>query len=333
MTTEFKVGVLVLVGIAILFYMSFRVAKFGSLSEGEGYAVTARFKNVSGLAKKSAVQVAGVQVGMVNEITLDETMAKASLRIRKSVKIPTDSKIAIKSTGILGEKYIEIVLGQSTAYVKDGEELKNIVTYADYDEIFQNVSVAAKNFGETVEQFKGIIGDEEKTNLKESISNIRTASGEFKDVMAKNKENVNRIVTNVAQVSTKLGPMADKADATFTEVNALVKDIGEGKGTLGKLVKDDKLYDDAKEMVASLKAVSSDIEQGKGTLGKLVKDESLYMEAKETMKSVNQFTGNLKDGNLVDEANKTMKKIQQAAEGIQEQTPVTILGTIFGLFF
>jgi hypothetical protein len=57
------------------------------------------------------------------------------------------------------------------------------------------------------------------------------------------------------------------------------------------------------------------------------------MEAKETMKNVNQFTGELKDGKLVGEAQKTMKKIQQAAEGVQEQTPIAILGTIFGLFF
>jgi hypothetical protein len=51
------------------------------------------------------------------------------------------------------------------------------------------------------------------------------------------------------------------------------------------------------------------------------------------MKNVNQFTSGLKDGNLVGEAQVTMKKIQQAAEGVQEQTPITILGTIFGLFF
>jgi phospholipid/cholesterol/gamma-HCH transport system substrate-binding protein len=85
--------------------------------------------------------------------------------------------------------------------------------------------------------------------------------------------------------------------------------------------------------VASLKNVSADIEQGKGTLGKLVNDDSLYVEAKETMKNVNQFSGQLKDGNLVVEANKTMKKVQQAAEGVQEQTPISILGTVFGLFF
>jgi phospholipid/cholesterol/gamma-HCH transport system substrate-binding protein len=333
MTTEFKVGVVVLIGIAILFYMSFRVGKYGAWSEGKGYTVTAHFKNIGGLDTKSPVQVAGVEVGRVQTISLDGDKAKASLLIRDRIKIPTDSKIAIKSFGILGDKYIEIAMGQSTTYLKNGEEMKNVASYADYDEIFQNVSTAAKNIGDTMEQFKGIAGEKEKEDLKESLANIKVASGEFKDLVVQNKEEVNRIVTNVANASTKLGPMADKADTTLTQINTIVQDVGEGKGTLGKLVNDDKLYDDAKEMVASLRNVSSDIEQGKGTLGKLVNDDSLYVEAKETMKNVNQFTGDLKDGNLVGEAQKTMKKIQQAAEGIQEQTPVTILGTIFGLFF
>jgi phospholipid/cholesterol/gamma-HCH transport system substrate-binding protein len=333
MTTEFKVGVVVLIGIAMLFYMSFRVGKFGALSEGKGYLITARFGNVTGLDKKSPVEVAGVQVGKVHRIDLDGNVARVSLLIRDDVKIPVDSKISIKSSGILGDKYLEIAMGKETTYVQSGQEMKNIVTYADYDEIFQNVSVAARNIGDTMEQFKGLVGEQEKKNIKDSLANFKVASGEFKDMVAQNKGNVNRIVTNVATASNKLTPLAEKADTTLTQINTIVQEVGEGKGTLGKLVKDDQLYTDAKDMVATLKSVSNDIEQGKGTLGKLVKDDSLYVEAKETIKNVNQFTGNLKDGNLVGEANKTMKKIQQAAEGFQEQTPVTILGTIFGLFF
>ena len=53
MTTEFKVGVVVLAGIALLFYMSFRIGKFGSLTEGRGYSVTAHFKNAAGLDVKN----------------------------------------------------------------------------------------------------------------------------------------------------------------------------------------------------------------------------------------------------------------------------------------
>jgi phospholipid/cholesterol/gamma-HCH transport system substrate-binding protein len=308
-TTEFKVGVVVLVGIAILFYMSFRVGKFGLVAE-RGYTVTAHFKNTAGLDNKSPVQVAGVEIGRVNKITLDKNMAKAAMTIKEDVKIPVDSKIAIKSFGILGDKYLEIIVGNATTYLKDGDELSDVVSYADYDEIFQNVSIAARNFGQTMDDIKEVLGEGGKEDLRKSLSNISAASGEFKEMLASNKGNVKKIVNNVAEASNKIGPLADKADATLTQINTIVADVGEGKGTLGKLAKDDTLYNDAKEMVASLKAVSADIEQGKGTLGKLVKDDS-----------------------LAEEANKTMKKVQQAADGIQEQTPITILGTIFGLFF
>jgi len=333
MTTEFKVGIVVLLGIVILFYMSFRVGKFGTLTEGHGYLVTAHFRNIAGLDTKSPVEVAGVEVGRINKIALDGSVAKTWLLMKEDVKIPVDSKVAIKSFGILGDKYVEITPGRSTEYVKSGEELKNVVSYADYDEIFQNVSVAAKNMGETLSQFKGVIDEKDKENFKQGLANIREVSGGFKEMVAENKTNVNRIVANVAQASVKLGPITDRADSMVTQMNTIVQGVSEGKGTLGKLVKDEKLYDDAKDMVANLKSVSSDIEQGKGTLGKLVKDDTLYNEAKDTMKNVNQFTTDLQDGNLVGEAQATMKKIQQAAEGIQEQTPITILGTIFGLFF
>ena len=67
MTTEFKVGIVVLLGIAILFYMSFRVGKFGTLTEGRGYTVTAHFNNIAGLDTKSPVEVAGVEVGRVEQ--------------------------------------------------------------------------------------------------------------------------------------------------------------------------------------------------------------------------------------------------------------------------
>jgi phospholipid/cholesterol/gamma-HCH transport system substrate-binding protein len=332
MTTEFKVGVVVLIGILVLFYMSFRIGKFGALSQA-GYVVTAEFKNVAGLDTKSPVEVAGVEIGRVTRISLDGPRAKVTMLIRQDVKLPIDSKVAIKSFGILGDKYIEIAPGQSTVMAGNGDRLANVATYADYDEIFQNVASAAKNFGDTMEQFKGAIGEKEKKDIKESLDNIRVVSGDFRNLIAENRGNVKKIVTNVAEASTKLGPVAEKADVALTQISTVMRDVGEGKGTLGKLVKDDQLYYDTKEVVASLKSISSDVAEGKGTLGKLVKDDQLYNDARDTMQNVKGFTGGLKDGNLVGEAEQTMKKIQKAADSVQEQVPITILGTIFGLFF
>jgi phospholipid/cholesterol/gamma-HCH transport system substrate-binding protein len=160
-------------------------------------------------------------------------------------------------------------------------------------------------------------------NRKKSLENIQTASGDFQELVAKNKDNVGRIVNNLEAIS---------------------KDIEGGKGTIGKLVKDDTLYNDAKEVVATLKNVSKDIEEGKGTFGKLAKDEALYTDVRKAVDNITEITDGIKKGegtfgklakdeSLYTETEKAVKKVQKAAEGIQELTPITILSTIFGTFF
>jgi phospholipid/cholesterol/gamma-HCH transport system substrate-binding protein len=343
MSSEFKVGVLVLMAIVVLFYMSFRVGKYGTLTRS-GYEVVVHLPDVAGLDIKSPVELAGVEIGAVHKLSLDEYRAKASLLIKDNVKIPTDSKLVIRSFGILGDKYLAIVPGQAKTFLKPGDEITNVVAVADYDQMFRNVQSAAENFSDVMGQFKGMIGDQEKSNLKESLQNIKVVSGEFKEMVTQNKTNVTRIVSNVAQASDKFGPLADKADAAFTGINSIVRGVEEGKGSLGLLVKDETLYNDARDTVASLKTISAEIEQGKGTLGKLVKDEMLYTDAEATMKSIKEMTESMnkgqgtlgklmKDDTLATEAEKTMKKVQRAADSVQEQVPITVLGTIFGILF
>jgi len=303
-SSELKVGILVLIGILILFYMSFRIGKFGVFRES-GYDITAVFDNANGLDTKSPVQIAGVDVGKVKNITLDGFKAMTTLTIKKHVRIPVDSKVMIKTQGMLGDKYIEIVPGKETQMLASGDRIKEVIPSANLDEIFSNINMAAKNFGDTMGEFKGLIGEKEKENIKTSLANI------------------NRLADSAAR---------------------LMSEVEEGKGTLGLLVKDDTLYKDAKDAVASLKSISSDIEQGKGTLGKLAKDDAIYNEAKDTISNMKEITEGIKQGegtlgklakddSLYVEAEKTMKKLQKGAEGLQEMTPITILGTILGTFF
>jgi phospholipid/cholesterol/gamma-HCH transport system substrate-binding protein len=343
MTSEFKVGVVVLIGIVLLFYMSFRVGRFDVLHKG-GYEVVAHFNNIAGLDSKSPVDLAGVEVGQVKSISLEGYRAKAVLTIKDGVKIPDDSQVAIKSLGILGDKYLQITPGQSTVYLKNHDEVKNVVAYADYDEIFASVNKAAKNFGETMEQFNGLLGEADKKNIRESVANLRTASSQFSGMLQENRTSVQRVVSNMAVVSDKLGPLTDRADSAIASISTIAKGVEEGKGTLGLLVKDEKLYYEAKETLGALKSITADIEQGKGTLGQLVKDDTLYTDMKETAKNVKELTDGInrgegtlgklaKDDTLANEAEKTLKKVQKAAEGLQEMTPITVLGTVFSIFF
>jgi len=290
--TEIKVGLLVLAGVILLFYMSFRVEKFGFFRD-KGYELSVVFDNATGLDKRTPVYIAGVQVGNIGNISLEGYKAKATLFIKKGVNIPVDSTIAIKSQGLLGDKYLEVIPGTGKQFLAKGDMLRDVVSSPGFDQLFARIDTAAKNFGDTMGEFKGLIGEGEKANIKKSIENIQVASTDFRDLLRTNKEDVNRIISSSATISDKLG--------------TIVKDVEDGKGTLGLLVKDESLYNDAKDVVASLKSISSDIEQGEGTLGKLAKDDTLYLETE-----------------------KALKKVQKGAEGIQEMTPVTILGTIFG---
>lgn len=316
------VGILVLIGIVILFYMSFKIGRFGTFGQ-QGDEIVVTLNNANGLDVRSPVQIAGIEVGRIKTIKLDGYKANVTLLIKKGIKIPADSKAAVRTQGTLGDKYVEIIPGTAQTYLVPGDRINDVTIAADLDEIFSQVSVIAKDFGETVSGFKGIIGEQEKDNLKKSLENIQVVSGDFKTLVASNKDNIGRIVNNLEAVS---------------------KDIESGKGTIGKLVKDETLYNDAKDVVASLKTVSKDIEEGKGTFGKLAKDEELYTDVRKAVDNITEITEGIKKGegtfgklakdeSLYHETEKAMKKVQKAAEGIQELTPITILGTVFGAFF
>jgi phospholipid/cholesterol/gamma-HCH transport system substrate-binding protein len=328
-TTEIKVGILVLIGVLILFYMSFKVEKFGLFRE-DGYELSVILDNASGLDMRTPVFVAGVQVGNIKKISLSGYKAKVRMLLSKNVKVPVDSTIAIKSQSLLGDKYIEIIPGVESKYFSEGDKITNVSTSPDFDQLFARFDVAAKNIGDTMGEFKGILGENDKVNIKKSIENIQVASSDFRNILGKNKDDVDRIISSTAVITNKM--------------ETIVKDVEQGKGTLGLLVKDDKLYNDAKDTVTSLKNITGDIEQGKGTLGMLAKDGALYSEVKETFSNVREITDGIKKGegtlgklakddSLYLETEKALKKVQKGAESLQEMAPITILGTIFGFFF
>lgn len=328
-SSEIKVGIMILVGILILFYMSFRIGKYGVFGES-GYDLNVSFRNATGLDVRTPVKIAGVEVGRIKKISLDGFNALAIVTLKESVKIPVDSKVLMRTHGILGDKFIEIVPGNEQKMLSKGERIRDVVEAPDLDQLFVSISAAAKNFGDTMGDLKGIIGENEKAGIKKTIENFQAVSSDFKGIMKDNKENITRVVSNV--------------DETMSGLKQMVKEVESGKGTLGLLVKDEKLYNDAKDAVNTLKSISADIDQGKGTIGKLVKDESIYDEAKASIANIKDLTDGIKKGegtlgklakddSLFIETEKAAKKVQKAAEGIQEMTPVTILGTIFGMFF
>jgi len=122
-TTQFIVGIFALLGIAALMILSVSLGKI-SLLPTPGYTLYASFDNISGLKTGDQIQLAGVQVGKVVNIGIKDYRARVALRVNEGVEIDADAIAAIKTSGIIGDKYVSIQLGPSDHYLKDNDTIR-----------------------------------------------------------------------------------------------------------------------------------------------------------------------------------------------------------------
>jgi phospholipid/cholesterol/gamma-HCH transport system substrate-binding protein len=116
--TELIVGIFVIVGIVALIYLSVSLGDI-KLFGDKNYNVFASFDSVTGLKVGAKVEVAGVEVGKVSGIKLDEDQAVVEMDILNEVKISDDSVASIRTQGIIGDKYVKLSLGGSDELIEN----------------------------------------------------------------------------------------------------------------------------------------------------------------------------------------------------------------------
>jgi len=347
--TETKVGIFVVLGILALTYFTVRVGTI-RIREG-GYRVYTQVESAAGLVKKSAVRIAGVEVGIVENIVLDGTKAKVALQLPLNVKIPNGSKVYVKSAGLLGEKFIEIVPGPGPEFVKADGLVEEGGPAVDVDRVLTQLSAIGGDIKSVTQSLSSALGGEKgEKSIKELVANTEKTMANLQSItqtIEKGEGTLGKLVKDeklYKEVKDTVGSLKE----TASSLNQVALSVEKGEGTLGKLVKDETLYREAKETVTSLSQVAKSIERGEGTLGKLVKDETLYTQTKETMEEAKQTLANLnkvsqqiekgegtlgklvKDETLYEDTKKAIKSVQKAADGITEVTPVTVLSVILG---
>lgn len=122
-TTQLIVGIFAILGIVALAVLSLSLGKI-SLFPPPGYTLYASFDNISGLKVGDQVQLAGVQIGKVVNIGIKDYRAQVAMRINDGVKIDDQAIAAIKTSGIIGDKYVSIQLGPGDHYLADGATIQ-----------------------------------------------------------------------------------------------------------------------------------------------------------------------------------------------------------------
>ena len=131
---ELGVGVFVILGILALAYLSIKLGRV-ELFGGQGYIVTADFPSAGGLKPGATVEIAGVDVGRVDAITLADYQARVVMRINPGVKIQDDSIASIKTKGLIGEKYVRINPGGSERLVPPNGRIREVEAPVDLEEL------------------------------------------------------------------------------------------------------------------------------------------------------------------------------------------------------
>ncbi|WP_298433153.1 outer membrane lipid asymmetry maintenance protein MlaD [Geobacter sp.] len=135
-TLELIVGLFVLVGLLCLSWLSIKLGKM-ELVGGDYYEVTAEFDSISGLKKGASVELAGVEVGRVDRIDLDQKTdrARVHLKIRKGVKLQEDTIASVRTQGIIGDKFINLSPGGSDKIIANNGTVQDTESAVNLEEL------------------------------------------------------------------------------------------------------------------------------------------------------------------------------------------------------
>jgi phospholipid/cholesterol/gamma-HCH transport system substrate-binding protein len=301
-----KVGFTVFAGLIVLFIFIILIGTNDFLFS-KTFNLYINLDNTAGLVNGAPVTLGGYKIGDVEAVEFVVVNNKTNIRIKLRIKneyknqIRTNSKVRITSIGILGDKFVDITIGNPNAKLVTENSFLEVEPTLSLDNIAKNIAPGLENFNKVMENIK---------NITDSIS--------------KGKGSVGELINNSSTV-TGLNRIINKIDMVL---NAVEKE----DGSLHKLLNDAELYNNLSSSVRDLKIVSENLSKGKGTLGKLITNDSLYNSLNNSSARLNQLLqktqsdstvigGLLNDkkiyiriNDLIDELNKLIADIKEHPE-------------------
>ena len=321
MSREQRIGLFFLVGLVLL-------ALAIELTLGLGlfhrrYLLHADFTDVQGLDRGADVRLAGLRAGRVDDLALEGDHVRVTMAIDGNLTVRRDSVARLDFRALSGERFVSLTLGTPTAPPAGPGDVLEGETPAGLADAVDQLSHVAQS----VDQLATTL-DTEAGRLLVTLA----------DVVEENRTALNDVTSHVASISEKLDrgtgtlgkllndpALYDRVNATVGDVRQSVQDLGvvaqnlrSGQGTLGKLLsKDDALYDQVQDTIDNLASAARNAQEitdglraGEGTLGKALVDDALYDQSLDTLRTANR-----------------------AAQSVEDQAPISILGTIVTSLF
>ncbi|WP_372755160.1 MlaD family protein [Mariniflexile sp.] len=283
-TREVKTGILVLAGIA-LFIFGFNYLKGRNLFEPTDVFYTEFDYNA--LDKSSAVTVNGNNVGKIEDISYNYETGKTrvAFTVSEKLKFSKSSKIKMYETGFMGGNALAILISHEGEQAKPGDLLESEVEFGlitnlskNFSGVTDNLDSALKSTDSLMLSVNRLVNDNSEAGLKRTIEELnytlksfKTTSNSVNSVISNNDKNITAILekfktisSDIAVLTTDLknanvGATVETLNSTIEKLNSVLATIEKGDGTLGKLLKDDSLYNNLEGATKEMEALLLDI--------------------------------------------------------------------------
>lgn len=289
---NFRVGLFVLIAVGIFSMILFFLSGEQSYFE-KSYTLKTSFKNTAGLIEGAAVRLSGVRIGAVIDLgfaqdPVGDNVINVTMQINKEgmSRLNPDAKATIRTEGLLGDKFVEVLPGQEPplAVLPDSLSIRNQtpIEFASIigqsGDLITNVISISKSLDKIV---KGIGEGKNLENINKTIASVKASSEALQKTMEAIEKGNGILHTMIYGLKDKSGGQVDentllKLNKTVTKLDKLLNQINEGDGTLHALLYDKKLTGEVQKTMANFKEISDMLRGGEGTLGALIIDPSIY---------------------------------------------------------
>ncbi len=301
MSSAAKVGVFMLVILAILAYLILRIEdiRFGG---GPPRKVTVVFDNAAGLDKQSAVRVAGVRVGKVEKIAIrpSDGKAVATLDIEDpNVLLHQNASAKVANLGMLGEKYVELDPGTpDTPLVTRQSIVLRGTQPATIDDVTNQISAIATDVKAITASLRHVMGGPAgQQRLDDIVENVRTITAEVRDLVAANRTNVDATLANARDITAQLKVEIPRLAASLDNVaNTVGGTVGENRTDVRQIVENLRgLSGELRTTADNLNSITGQVKSGEGTVGKLIYSNDVHDKLTDALTSVESGVNELRN--------------------------------------
>ena len=279
---ELKIGISAIVIIALTYWgISFLKGK--NIFKAQ-YSYIAVYENLTDMKVSSPVFYKGVKIGSVTALNMKDVFSDASVTITlsKKYRLPENSVAVMRDASLLGGKSIDIELGNSPVFLNNGDTIRTAVMETTTDQLGALISGAA-NVMDTVDTALGrinhLISDENISNISSTLKDLSLISANLNTTVASESANIRDIIDNLSEVSGELKAAMPAVNSAMSNIDTLSADLktslpltiekidnllaslNEGKGTAGKLIHDDQVYENLNVALNNLQILLADLKE------------------------------------------------------------------------